>query len=96
MWGVNTPSVRKLGDEWVEFPKLVFDVGNTSFKFYRHGGLFGSMRCDQAINKWTHYKSNDLKLPVKVTGWWRQAFTFYDNCYNTAVNIKRELDNANN
>ena len=95
MWGLFEPSQRRLGKEMVEFPKLSFEVGETVFEFYRHPELFGSMRCDQVRNKWMHYKNNDLKLPADVTGWWRQAFTFYDNCYNKAVNIKRELKNDN-
>jgi hypothetical protein len=94
LWGIGETSKRLLDSEWVEVPKMVFNVGETSFEFYRHSDLFSSVRCDLLINKWIHYQNNDLKLPREITGWERQAFTFYGNCYNKAIEDKRKLDDG--
>jgi hypothetical protein len=93
LWGVFEPSMKG-GVEWHESPKLVFEVGETVFEFYRHPELFGSMRCDRLINKWVHYKNNNINLPPIITGWERQAFAFYESCYTTASEKNRILEDG--
>jgi hypothetical protein len=95
MWGLYEPSQRKMGEEWVEFPKLELETSSHIWEFYRHSDLFNSVRCDKAVQEYWYNHNSDIDTPYReLKGWDRQAVQLYADCYHSALNIKQELNSG--
>ena len=91
MWGIYETSKRYMGGEWQEFPKMELETSSHIWQFYRHGELYGSVRCDKVIQEYWYNEKHSIAPNYKtLSGWDRQAMQIYADSYQSALTIKQE------